>query len=67
MNSNTSMPFQRYAHDRALGSTVQAQDLNASAAPERHTIRHKLTAGMLAVRETLRVAALPEDQNTGGN
>lgn len=56
MTSNNPLPFQRYAHDRALGSTVQPQDLNEASAPERHTIRHRLAERLQEVRQTLQDA-----------
>lgn len=52
----SSETFQRYAHDKALGSTGRPVDPNPPAAPEQHTIRHKLRGRLADVRDTLRAA-----------
>lgn len=62
MNNVNPVPFQRYAHDRALGSTVPPQDISSSAAPEQHTIRHKMSEALSGLRDTLLKTALSERQ-----
>ena len=52
----SSETFQRYAHDKTLGSTGRPVDPNPPAAPEQHTVRHQLRERLVGVRDTLRAA-----------